>query len=89
MGSTLFRNPRALSSALATLGSPQSWALGFLNSVDPLVLPSNYYVDFSVAFSGFSVGFCTNEENLFSELKLVTDNLLFIYSVAFFDHSGL
>ena len=44
MGSTLFRNPRALSSALATLGSPQPWALGFLNSVDPLVSASNYYV---------------------------------------------
>ena len=28
-GSTLFRNPRALSSALATLGSPQAGVLGF------------------------------------------------------------
>ena len=43
-GSMLFRNPRALSSALAPLGSPQPWALGFLNSVDPLVLASNYYI---------------------------------------------
>ena len=44
MGSTLFRNPRALSSALAPLGSPEPWVLWFLNSVDPLVSASNYYV---------------------------------------------
>ena len=44
MGSTLFRNPRALSSALAMHWSPQSRALGFLNHVDPPSdLASNCY----------------------------------------------
>ena len=42
------RNPRALSSALATLGSPQPWALGFLNSEDPFVSASKYYLAYSV-----------------------------------------
>ena len=36
----VFRNPRALSSALAALESLQPRALGFLNTVDPLVLVS-------------------------------------------------
>ncbi len=37
MGSTGFRNPWALSSALATLGHySRPRALGFLNPVDPL-----------------------------------------------------
>ena len=36
MGSTVFRNPRALSSALAVLGTLQPRALMFLNTVDPL-----------------------------------------------------
>ena len=44
MGSTRFRNPRALSSALASLGTLQPWALGFLNRVDTLVSVSNYYI---------------------------------------------
>ena len=44
MGSTRFRNPRALSSALASLGTLQPWALGFLNRIDPLVSASNYYL---------------------------------------------
>ena len=44
MGSTRFRNPRALSSALASLGTLQPWALGFLNCIDPLVSASNYYL---------------------------------------------
>ena len=39
MGSTRFRNPWALSSALAALGTLQPKALGFLNRVDPLVSP--------------------------------------------------
>ena len=37
MGSTQFGNPRALSRALAVLGTLQPRALGFLNHVDPLV----------------------------------------------------
>ena len=43
MGSMGGRNPRALSSALAILGTLQPWALGFLHSVDPLdtVIPIN------------------------------------------------
>ena len=45
MESMLFRNPRALSSAIATLGLQQPWAFGFLNSVDPLVSASNYYLE--------------------------------------------
>ena len=45
MGSTGFRNPRALSSALAVLGTPQPRAFGFLNPVDPLVAVSNYYLE--------------------------------------------
>ena len=43
-GSTFFRNPRALSSALAPLGSLQPRALGFLNHVDPSDSVSNYYI---------------------------------------------
>ena len=45
MGSTRFRNPRALSSALASLGTLQPRALGFLNPVDPMDSMSNLYVD--------------------------------------------
>ena len=45
MGSTLFRNPRALSSALTTLGSLQPRAIGFLNRVDPSDLAPNYYTN--------------------------------------------
>ena len=44
MGSTRFRNPQALSSALASLGTLQPRAFGFLNRVDPLVSASNYYL---------------------------------------------
>ena len=40
----LFRNPRALSSALSALATLQPRALGFLNSLVTLVLASNYYV---------------------------------------------
>ena len=43
MGSTQFRNPRALSSTLAALGTLHPTALGFLNRVDPLVSVSNLY----------------------------------------------
>ena len=45
MGSTRFRNPPALSSVLAALGTLQLRAVGFLNRVDPLVSASNYYVE--------------------------------------------
>ena len=41
----VFRNPWALSSALAVLGSLQPGALKFLNTVDPLVSVSNLYVE--------------------------------------------
>ena len=51
MESTLFKNPWTLSSALATLGSPQPQALVFLNGVDPLVPVSNYYVSRTEAMS--------------------------------------
>ena len=44
MGSTRFRNPRALSSALASLGTLQPRALGFLNRVDPMDSMSNLYI---------------------------------------------
>ena len=44
MGSTLFRDPQARSSALAALGSLQPRAFGSLNRVDPLDSVSNYYV---------------------------------------------
>ncbi len=50
MGSTRFRNPRALSSALALLGMLQPRALGFLNRVDPLVSASNLYLVFLQAY---------------------------------------
>ena len=43
MGSTLFRDPQARSSALATLGTLQPRAFRSLNRVDPLDLVSNYY----------------------------------------------
>ena len=45
MGSTLFRDPQALSSALAALGTLQPRAFGSLNHVDPLDSVSNYYID--------------------------------------------
>ena len=48
MGSTVFRNPRALSSALAALGTLQPRALGFLNTVDPLDTVSNCYIDIKI-----------------------------------------
>ena len=44
MGSARFRNPQALSSALASLGTLQPRAFGFLNRVDPLVSASNLYI---------------------------------------------
>ena len=44
MGSTLFRDPQARSSALAALGTLQPRALGSLNHVDPLDSVSNYYL---------------------------------------------
>ena len=47
MGSTLFRDPRARSSALAALGTLQPRALGSLNRVDPLDSASNYYLFYS------------------------------------------
>ena len=44
MGSTLFRDPQARSSALAALGTPQPRAFGSLNRVDPLDSASNLYL---------------------------------------------
>ena len=46
MGSTLFRDPQARSSALAALGTLQLRALGSLNRVDPLDSVSNYYIEY-------------------------------------------
>ena len=48
MGSTLFRDPQARSSALAPLGTPQPRAFGSLNRVDPLDSASNLYIDKAV-----------------------------------------
>ena len=45
MVSTLFRDPQALSSALAALGSLQPRAFGSLNRVETLDSDSNYYVE--------------------------------------------
>ena len=45
MGSTLFRDPQVLSSALTTLGTLQPRAFGSLKCVDPLDSVSNYYID--------------------------------------------
>ena len=44
----IYGNPRALSSALATLRTLQPRALGFLNRVVPLVSASNYYLWYNV-----------------------------------------
>ena len=49
MGSMRFRNPRALSSILAALGTLQRRALRFLNRVNPLVSVSNLYLEFNVS----------------------------------------
>ena len=49
---TLFRNPQAFSSTIATLRSPQHRALGFQKSIDPLVLASNYYFEISYTLHG-------------------------------------
>ena len=43
MGSMLFRDPQARSSALAALGTPQPRALRSLNHVDSLDLASSLY----------------------------------------------
>ena len=45
MGSTLFRNPWALSNALAALGSLRPQVLGFLNHIDPSDSASSYCID--------------------------------------------
>ena len=45
MGSTAFRDPQALSSTLTALGSPKLKAFRSLNTVEPLVSVSNYYID--------------------------------------------
>ena len=45
MGSTVFRDPQARSSALAALESLQPRAFGSLNRVDPLDSVSNYYIE--------------------------------------------
>ena len=42
MVSMLFRDPRALSSTLASLGMP--WAFGSLNHIETLESASNYYL---------------------------------------------
>ena len=55
MGSTVFRNPRALSSALAALGTLQPRALGFLNTVDPLDTVSNCYIEYYGFHSAMSL----------------------------------
>ena len=44
MGSALFRDPQARSSAFAALGTLQPRAFGSLNRVDPLDSVSNYYL---------------------------------------------
>ena len=44
MGSTLFRDPQALSSTLASLGMLQPRAFGSLNRIDPLDSVCNYYI---------------------------------------------
>ena len=44
MGSTLFRDPQALSSALTALGTLQPQAFRSLNRVDPLDSVSNLYI---------------------------------------------
>ena len=44
MGHKLFMNPRAPSSALATLGALQPGALRFIKSLCPLVSVSNLYL---------------------------------------------
>jgi len=43
MGSMGFRNPQALSSALAALRNLQPRAFRFLNPIDPMVSVSNLY----------------------------------------------
>ena len=45
MGSTRFRDPQALSSALAAFETLQPRAFGSLNRVDPLDSVSNYYLE--------------------------------------------
>ena len=45
MVSTLFRDPQALSSDLAALGTLQPRAFGSLNRVETLDSASNYYIE--------------------------------------------
>ena len=46
MVSTLFRDPRVLSSTLASLGMLQPQAFGSLNRVETLDSASNYYLEY-------------------------------------------
>jgi len=40
----MHEDPPALSSVLAALGTLQPWAFGSLNTIDPSVSVSNYYI---------------------------------------------
>ena len=56
MGSMGFRNPQALSNALAALGTLQPRAFGFLKPIDPMVSVSNLYLEYSVTTSAHLIG---------------------------------
>ena len=77
MGSTLFRDPQARSSALAALGTPQPRAFGSLNRVDPLDSASNLYID----TAKFNV--ITNRSPRLCELTIYLENKLSCISLKF------
>ena len=60
---TRFRDPQALSSALATLGTLQPRAFGSLNRVETLDSASNYYQEYIIGREGrvsYSIYYCAN-----------------------------
>ena len=75
MGSTLFRDPQARSTALAALGSLQHRAVGSLNRVDALHSASNLYLEGLIFFRtikqlvGFKKNLLKKKKNCFEKLE--------------------
>ena len=76
MGSTLFRDPQARSSALATLGTLQPRAFGSLNRVETLDLVSNYYIDTNKAPNKV---FCESEDQFKTSSRFLVLSALYVH----------
>ena len=76
MGSTLFRDPQARSSALATLGTLQPRAFRSLNRVETLDLVSNYYIDTNKAPNKV---FCESEGQFKTSSRFLVLSALYVH----------